>query len=200
METLTIDRQHSALLVMDYQEAIVGMLGDAGAAPLAATVRAVEAARSAGIPVIYVVVGFREGYPEANPRNRSFAAIRGTGRFLIGSPGSGIHAALAPRPGEVTVTKHRVSAFAGTDLEMILRAHDVQTLILCGLATSGVVLSTLRHAADADYGLVVVEDGCADLDPAVHECLVRKVFVRQAVVVTADQVVGALQSIEYWRH
>ena len=51
------------------------------------------------------------------------------------------------------VTKHRVGAFTGTDLDMILKAHRMETLILAGIATSGVVLSTVRHAADADYGL-----------------------------------------------
>src|ERR1019366_6607275 len=142
--------------------------------------------------LIYVVVGFRPGYPEVSPRNRSFSAVRGSGRFLEGAAGSEVHAAVAPRPGEVVVTKHRVSAFAGTDLETILRAGGVETLVLSGIATSGVVLSTIRHAADHDYRLVVVEDCCADRDPEVHRVLTEKVFVRQATVVTAGAVAAAL--------
>jgi nicotinamidase-related amidase len=94
----------------------------------------------------------------------------------------------------VVVTKHRVSAFAGTDLEMVLRAGGTETLVLAGLATSGVVLSTLRHAADADYRIVVVEDCCADRDPEVHRVLMEKVFPRQATVVRAEAIHAELSS------
>jgi nicotinamidase-related amidase len=77
---------------------------------------------------------------------------------------------------DITVTKHRVGTFTGTDLDMILRAKDIDTLILFGIATSGVVLSTVRHAADADYRLIVVKDCCADQDPEVHACLRIRFF------------------------
>lgn len=63
---------------------------------------------------------------------------------------------------------------------------------MCGIATSGVVLSTLRHAADADYRIVVVRDCCADADPEVHACLLDKVFPRQAMVVSAAELKEAL--------
>jgi len=196
-DKLSIDPQTSALLVMDFQTAIV----DGPAFPsnpadkealLARTARLIGAARKAGMRVIYVVVGFRAGYPEVSPRNRGFSAVRASGRFLEGAAGSEVHAAVAPRPGEVVVTKHRVSAFAGTDLETILRAGGVETLLLSGIATSGVVLSTIRHAADADYRLVVVADCCSDPDPEVHRVLVEKVFARPATVTTVEGVVGAL--------
>jgi len=90
------------------------------------------------------------------------------------------------------VVKHRVNAFFGTDLDMILRAQGRDTLILVGHATSGVILSTIRYAADADYRLVVVEDGCADRDPEVHTILMEKVFPRQATVASTLDVVTAL--------
>ena len=118
-----------------------------------------------------------------SPRNASFGPIRESGRFAEGSPGLEVHPAVAPQPGETVVTKHRVSAFAGTDLDMILRAQGIETLVLTGIATSGVVLSTLRHAADTDYRIVVVEDCCADRDPEVHRVLMEKVFPRQATVI-----------------
>ena len=190
--TLSIDPKTSALLVMDFQTAIVEGFAPNKDALLSRTGDLIEGARKAKMRVIYVVVGFRPGYPEVSPRNQSFGAVRETGRFLEGAAGSEVHAAVAPKPGEVVVTKHRVSAFAGTDLEMVLRASGIETLILAGIATSGVVLSTLRHAADADYKLVVVEDCCADRDPEVHRVLTEKVFVRQATVVKADAVGAAL--------
>jgi nicotinamidase-related amidase len=196
-DKLLLDPTTSALLVMDFQIAIVdgpAIHGDAAnkEALLARTAGLLDAARKAGVRVVYVVVGFRPDYPEVSPRNKSFSAIRGTGRFVEGSAGSEIHAAVAARPGDVVVTKHRVSAFAGTDLEMVLRANGIETLILTGIATSGVVLSTIRHAADADYRLIVVADCCADPDPEVHRVLIEKVFARLAIVTTAEAVIGAL--------
>ncbi|MGA2932584.1 MAG: isochorismatase family protein, partial [Acidimicrobiales bacterium] len=89
--------------------------------------------------------------------------------------------------GDIVVTKRRVSAFAGSDLDVVLRARGARTLVLAGIATSGVVLSTLRQAADLDYGLVVLRDGCADADEEVHRVLLDKVFARQADVLTVDE-------------
>jgi nicotinamidase-related amidase len=100
-----------------------------------------------------------------------------------GDPGSAIHPAVAPADNDVIVTKRRVSAFTGSDLEVVLRAADVDHLVLTGIATSGVVLSTLRQAADLDYRLTVLADGCLDADPEVHRVLMEKVFPRQADVV-----------------
>jgi nicotinamidase-related amidase len=84
----------------------------------------------------------------------------------------------------VVVSKRRVSAFAGSDLDMVLRAGGLHSLVLAGIATSGVVLSTLRQAADLDYRLTVLADGCLDADPGVHQVLLEKVFPRQAEVVS----------------
>ena len=93
-----------------------------------------------------------------------------------------MHSAVAPQHGDVVVTKKRVSAFAGSDLQVVLRGQEVGSLVLTGIATSGVVLSTLRAAADMDYGLVVLTDCCADADAEVHRVLLEKVFPRQAEV------------------
>ena len=93
---------------------------------------------------------------------------------------------------DVLVQKHQWGAFFGTDLEMILRAHDIDTLVLLGHATSGVIVSTVRYAADADYRLVVVEDGCADRDAEMHTFLMQRLFPRQATVVSAEAVIQAL--------
>ncbi len=191
-DQLALDPKSSALLVMDFQTAVVEMVPADREALLARTARLIEAARGAGVRVIYVVVAFRAGYPEVSPRHPSFGPIREAGRFIEGSPGTEVHAAVAPKPGDAIVTKRRVSAFAGTDLDMILRANGIDTLVLAGIATSGVVLSTVRHASDADYRLVVVEDCCADRDPEVHRVLSEKVFARATTVVKAAGVVAAL--------
>jgi nicotinamidase-related amidase len=178
--TAVTDRPTTALLVMDMQNGIVERFGDAVLEPAA---RAIAAAREAGLPVIYVRVAFRPGHPEVSPRNRTFAALRDAGGVGQDDPATAIHPALAPRAGDVVVVKRRVSAFAGSDLDVVLRAGGIDTLALCGIATSGVVLSTLRQAADLDYRLTVLRDACADADDEVHRVLLDKVFPRQADVV-----------------
>ncbi len=175
--------QNSALLVMDVQPGILERLPDKDDY-LARVRSAVEAARRQAIPVRFVVVGFRPGMPDASARNRGFGAYKQqpTPAFLIDP-----RPALTPEEGDVVLTKRRVSAFTGSDLEVVLRSGDVQHLVLCGIATSGVVLSTLREAADKDYRLTVLSDLCFDPDPEVHRVLLEKVFVRQAEVVTSEE-------------
>jgi nicotinamidase-related amidase len=172
----------TALLVMDVQQGIVDRFATEEGY-LTRLAAAIEAARGAGIAVIFVVVAFRPGYPEVSQHNKSFAAIAGTGRLTEDDAGSRIHPAITPAPGEVIVSKRRVSAFTGSDLEVLLRARGTDSLVLAGIATSGVVLSTLRQAADLDYRLTVLADGCLDADPQVHQVLVDKVFPRQAEVI-----------------
>jgi nicotinamidase-related amidase len=113
--------------------------------------------------------------------------------MLEGSPETEVHPRLAPEKGDILVAKKRVGAFSTTDLDTILRAQGITTLVLMGIATSGVVLSTLRWAADADYELVVVEDCCADADEEVHRVLTQKVFPRQASVVQSSELIAALK-------
>jgi nicotinamidase-related amidase len=182
----------TVLLVMDFQQSIVERLGSPDV--LAAAARAVEAARTADIPVFFVRVAFRPGFPEVAASNLSFGPRRGTAGDAMTEQheSTRVHAALEPRPDEPIVTKRRVSAFTGSDLEVLLRGAGADTLVLAGIATSGVVLSTLRQAADLDYRITVLEDACADGDPEVHRVLTEKVFPRQAVVTTTDAWIESL--------
>jgi nicotinamidase-related amidase len=176
----------TALLVMDVQRGIVERFaGDPGY--LQRLSGAITAARAGGIPVVYVTISFRPGHPEISARNTTFAAIAGSGRFVQGDQATEIHPAVAPGPGDLVVIKRRVSAFTGSDLQVVLRSLGADTLVLTGIATSGVVLSTLRQAADLDYRLVVLSDACLDADPEVHRVLTEKVFPRQASVRTVAQ-------------
>ncbi|RNF78192.1 cysteine hydrolase family protein [Streptomyces botrytidirepellens] len=175
---------NTALLVMDIQKGIVGRIAAPDYLPRLA--QAVEAARNAGIPVLHVVVGFRSGHPEAADGNKMFGALP-EGAFTPEDPDAAIHPDIAPRLDEVVITKKRVSAFAGSDLEMVLRAGGFTHLVLAGVATSGVVLSTCRQAADLDYRLTVLADGCADADEEVHRVLTEKVFPRQAEVTSVEE-------------
>ncbi|WP_066947745.1 isochorismatase family protein [Streptomyces lushanensis] len=79
-----------------------------------------------------------------------------------------------------TVTKTRVGAFSTTTLDPFLREQGIDTLVLAGIFTSGVVLSTVREGADRDYHLLVLGDVCADPDPQVHQSLMESVLPTQA--------------------
>ena len=177
----------TALLVMDVQPAIMGMLGEQAPAFAEITKKAIAGARKASISVIYVVVGFRKGFPEIGDKtqNASFAGLKKSGMPGLEEPT--VDASLGALPTEMVVTKRRVSAFAGSDLEVILRGHRIDHIVLTGIATSGVVLSTLREASDKDYRISVLSDACADRDSEVHNVLMGKVFPRQAEVLTTAQ-------------
>ena len=178
--------QNTALLVMDMQPAILQRLPDSSGVITAVT-KAIAKARDNKIPVIYVRVGFRAGTPEISMNNKTFG--EGKERFTSMSPDEflKIEPAIIPQEKDIIVTKRRVSAFTGSDLEVILRSQNIQHIILTGVATSGVVLSTLREAADKDYRITVLSDCCADADAEVHRVLATKVFPRQADVFTIEE-------------
>jgi nicotinamidase-related amidase len=175
------DVNKMALLVMDVQQGIVDRMKNKDEY-LKNIGIAVETARKNMIPVIFVVVGFRPGFPEINPKNKSFGRIKA-------SPSAGMVNPvpyITPVGNDVVVTKRRVSAFSGSDLEVILRSMDVSHLVLAGIATGGVVLSTTREAADKDYQITILSDLCADMDPEVHKVLLEKIPSRQAEVKTSE--------------
>jgi nicotinamidase-related amidase len=152
-----------------------------------------ERARQLAMCVIHIKVGFRPGFPEVSLRNPLLAAIKNSSQHQkLFEGGSGaIHPDLGPRDGDIVITKHRVSAFRGTDLEMILRAKEIDTLILFGIATSGVVLSTLLEAADADYRVTVIKDCCADVDAELHSCLIDRFFSKRGTLISANDFLAA---------
>jgi nicotinamidase-related amidase len=180
----------SALVIGDVQRGLVDAYG------AEATVRRLgacaEAARGAGVPVFFVTVGLRQGHPEVHPANAGFAAVAASGMLDLGSETAEVHPGLARRPSEPVVRKSRVSGFFGTDLELLVRAAGVEHLVLGGISTSGVVLSTYRDATDRDFGVTVLSDGCADNDDEVHRVLVEKLFPKQASVRTCAEWMASL--------
>ncbi len=191
---LRFDAGRSAVLSMDCQTAIVTSYVKNPEKFLARAANVLKHARAAGITVIHVQVGFRPGLPEIGTRNPLFSALKASPerQQLFQGPGGAIHPALAPAGEDIVVTKHRVNAFAGTDLEMILRANEIETLVLFGIATSGVVLSTLLAASDLDYRVVVIRDCCADQDAELHANLIEKLFSRRGSVIGAAEFVEAI--------
>lgn len=191
---MPFDPAHTALLAMDCQAGIVSVYAKPPEEFAAGAAAVLRAGRAAGMTIVHVQVGFRPGLPEVSERNKLFAAVKSNPqhqKFFEGASGA-IHPALGPEAGDLIVTKHRVSAFAGTDLEVLLRAKGIDTLVLFGIATSGVVLSTTLEASDADYRLFVIADCCADLDPVLHDALIERLFPKRGDVVTAQAFVESL--------
>ena len=191
----TINPARTAVLIMDYQNDILGMLPEDVRGPLIERATTIlREARQIKLQIIYVVVRFREGYPEVNPQNKLFSNLKQAGRLVEGTQGAEIDPRLAPQPGDIVVIKRRVGAFSTTDLETILRSKNISKLVLFGISTSGVVLSTVRWAADMDYSLAIVSDACADRDPEVNRVLMDKVFPWQATVVNSREFLKAISA------
>ena len=194
-QELTIHFGQTAVLIMDYQNDIVSMMPEQARKPLLDKAHSIlRRAREAHVQVIYVVVRFRTGYPEVSAQNKRFSVIRESGRLREGSLGAEIHTRIAPQPGDIVVTKRRTGAFSTTDLESILRAKRITTLLMFGISTSGCVLSTVRWAADMDYQIIVASDACADIDDEVHRILMGKVLPAQATIATSQVLVRAIRA------
>ena len=192
-EITQLDPRTTALLVMDYQPGIVGRLPDPEG-QLALAERVIAAVRDKGGHVGYVRVAFTDDEVSAMPQRSAMAAAVASGGSALhaDAPETQVHERLAPGDGDVVVRKRRVGAFSTTDLHEQLRALGVETIVLAGISTSGVVLSTVRDGADRDYRIVVLSDASADPDPEVHEFLTTRVFPRQAAVMTADEFLAHL--------
>ena len=173
----------TALLLMDLQGNTLAHTTDDY---LPRAVRALATARAAGVPVIHVALRLRDGHTDAHPRNKIFGAVP-KHLFTADDPGAAIHPDVAPADGEIVVYKNRVSAFAGNNLQQILAVQGIDHLVLAGIATSGIVLSTALQAADLDYQVTVLSDACADRDPALHDALITGVLSRRGEVATVDE-------------
>ncbi|GAQ43960.1 hypothetical protein ABZX51_009781 [Aspergillus tubingensis] len=178
--------ERAALLLLDVQNGIVNRLENTSQY-LQTLSTVTQAARDAQFTIIHVVTAFRAGHPECNPRNPSMGRVKEMGGFRNNDESTQVHPAVTPREEEPIVTKYRVSAFTATELDLILRSIGITELVVAGLITSGAVLSTVRAAADLDYSVTVLEDGCMDRDLEVHRVLMEKVFTRQARVVSSKE-------------
>lgn len=141
-------------------------------------------ARAAGVLVVFVRIAFRSNGADLPPGNALFSSFFDSREiFHEGMPGNEID--LPVHDEDVVVLKRRASAFAGTDLDLVLRAHAVDTIAVAGVATSAMVAATCYDAADRGFRVIVLRDGCADSDPAVHEFFMDKVFPGRAATVVS---------------
>ena len=127
-----------------------------------------------------------------SPRNKRLTRLHA--ELTEGAPGLEFHPAIAPEPNDIVLTKHRVSAFAGSGLDALLRSLGTTHLVLTGVSTSTVVLMTAMTAADLDFDITVLSDGCFDRRPRVHDMLMSDIFPAMATVATADEWLTGLVS------
>ena len=170
-QQVTLDRDKTAVIIMDFQERIVNNVAIDAQAVIQKASQVLQGARKAGIPIFYVV-------------------HRG-GPFQEYSPDVEIHPGVAPGPDDRVITKTRTSPFSTTGLDVTLREMGRDSLVLLGVATSGCVLSTVRWAVDINYKITVVADACSDADPEVHQVLTEKVYPRQGSVLTTQEFLQA---------
>ena len=199
---LELDKGQTALLVMDLENDVVheeGAFKDFGFAQmvkdndvLGKTNTLLAASRRARVKVIYVSVKFRPGHPEASRSAGLFQAVVSANALVEGTWGAEIHQAVAPQEGEPVVTKRAVSAFAGSDLEKLLHASGITTLMLSGVATNFVVEGTARDASDRGYNVIVVGDCCASMSQEAHESALTTALPFLATITTLDEVTAAL--------
>ena len=140
-----LEHTRTAVLSLDIQTALVAIYTKQSPEFVPRLTSVIAHTRKMHAKLMHVRVGFRPGFPEINERNRFLAAMRANPqhRQIFEGDWGAIHAAVAPQPEEAVITKTRVSAFHGTDLGILLRSNDIDTLVLFGIATSGVVLSTV---------------------------------------------------------
>jgi nicotinamidase-related amidase len=179
-----LDPSRTALLVMDYQPGILNRFEDPDA--LAAKARkAIDTLREAGATIGYVRVAFTDEDLEAMPDSAPMARVKQmpAGSMSADSPTTQVDERVAPQEGDIIVRKVRVGAFGTTDLDEQLRARGVDTLVLAGISTSGVTISTLVEAHDLDYRLFVLADATADPDRELHASLIGGFFPKRATVI-----------------
>lgn len=109
---------------------------------------------------------------------------------VSGTWGAEFVTGLAPQPGEVVITKHRYSAFFATELEMVLRARGVRTVILAGTATNNCVDGTGRDAFALGFYVVLLDDATAATSPEVHEATLKTVDHAYGVIAGLDDIVA----------
>ena len=198
-----VDPAHSALVIVDMQRDFCqpgGAFDRLGVdismyPPLIPRVAALlDGARRAGVLVIFIQMTVLPGRLSDSPAQMRFNLrlhLQTNGgeplRYAAdGSQGQEILPELAPREGELVVKKYRSSAFWATNLNMLLRANGIESLVVSGCTTEGCVESTARDALFNDYYVVIVEDCVASDDPAQHDASMLLMRHRFDIATSAD--------------
>lgn len=182
--------QSTVLLVMDVQVHFLDLFPDNS--DLVKCINAsIAAAHSANIPVIYVVAGFRKDFIDVASNSKLYDMFK---QLSVNLEDPQVHPLITKRSEDIVITKKRAGAFSGSDLLVLLRAWKIEKLVLLGIETGGVVLTTVTEAFDMDYEITVLSDCCVDRDPEVHDQLVNKVLPKHANVLKVEDWINSINS------
>ena len=190
---LSIPTPQTALLLLDYQNFIIGRVPDepTRARILVAAAATRAWAKSQGIHVYHCCIDLSQPPIPSAKLNFRWPTMKG---MLEQQPDAdGVAAPLAPTEGEKVMTRRLglLSALSSPELIEDLKLNDIKSLFCCGISTSAVVLSTARHANELGYHVTVVKDACFDPSVTVHEAMVDDVLPIAAHVANLEEVVEA---------
>lgn len=189
-----IDPPRTALLVMDVQNGVVGSIAEPDIL-LDQIGGAIADVRAAGGTVGYIRVAFTENDWAAVPEtNTTFHQLAQAKRLHHENVAAQIDQRIAPKDGDIVVRKTRIGAMSTTDLHEQLAGRGIDTLVLTGISTSGVVMSTLVEAVDRDYRVIVLSDAVADRRGDVHDILLNTIFPSRAHVIDSTTLHDLLQA------
>jgi nicotinamidase-related amidase len=192
--TLMLDPRRCAFLAMDFQHDILAVTPQYREKHLLETVtRVLDAARHTSATIVHITVSFRDDYADAPAHSPLFQSEKARGVMKVGSPGAAICEELTPQTGDLVINKHGVDPFNSTHLANVLRARDVETLVLMGVWTNYVVEATARTGADSGYRIIVVTDGCASDTEDHHQFFITQILPMLGTAATAIDVIAALR-------
>ena len=185
-----------ALVLVDFVEAYFDPTCDLYADvqdTLDAALRVRDAARSAGIPVLYTNVVY---HPSGVNGGRFFQKAMPLKNFIQGSPMGAWPKGLEPDASEIVISKQYPSAFFGTSLAPTLTAQGIDTLIITGVTTSGCIRATCIDACSHGFITIVVAEGVGDRHEAPHEANLFDMNAKYADVVSEADVTQYLANLE----
>ena len=187
MAELQLDPQKTALVLIDLQNAVLGMTPAPHSADKVVenSVKLANAFRAKGAPVVYVRVDLNDflKLPVDQPFNLGDKPLPAAASEIAPSAGF--------RPGDILVTKRHWGAFAGTDLEQQLKSRGIDTVVLTGISTNAGVESTARQGTGLGFAFVLVEDACSSQNGEHHRFAFEHIFPRLARVGSTDEVLAA---------
>ncbi|CAG8557443.1 547_t:CDS:2 [Diversispora eburnea] len=154
-----------------------------------------QAKQKKNVNCFSVGLSFRPGYPELSPHlnSRYLEQFKTTGRLIEGTKGAEFIDGMVPRENDIVIQRRRADAFYNTDLQMILESRSIRHVVLAGIATGDVLLSTILTAFSRDMNITVVRDCCFDINESVQKMLMEEFFVKQNVmVVCLDEILKGL--------
>jgi ureidoacrylate peracid hydrolase len=197
---MTLQREKSVLMVIDMQNGFlepkgsinaIGMKYEELRRALPGTTTLINAAREAGVPVIYTRYAYMPGFLDGGVIARHLIPdLRAAEGLVSGTWDVEVVDDLAPQSGDIVIDKSRPSSFYGTQLEPVLTSLGVENVVICGVTTNMCVETTARDAGQRDYLVHVISDATAEFEKARHDHALFAIGYAFGWVNTVDEVLA----------